>query len=110
MWPIVTRAPDNAVNGVPSCASDWLLADVARGEWDFSFYPDNKVSFGYQDGKGGNSMWVASVGDTFDVDATAKQAITLTITVSAVIASLRRAGLISPSGSGCSNVSWNPSR
>ena len=29
---------------------------------------------------GGNSMWVASVGDTFDVDATAKQAITLTIT------------------------------
>lgn len=25
----------NAVNGVPSCANDWLLKDVARGEWGF---------------------------------------------------------------------------
>jgi beta-glucosidase-like glycosyl hydrolase len=28
----------NAVNGVPSCASDWLLKDVARGEWGFDGY------------------------------------------------------------------------
>lgn len=28
----------NAVNGVPSCASDWLLTTVARGEWGFDGY------------------------------------------------------------------------
>lgn len=26
------------VNGVPSCANDWLLKDVARGEWGFDGY------------------------------------------------------------------------
>ena len=25
----------NAVNGVPSCANDWLLSTVARDEWSF---------------------------------------------------------------------------
>ena len=25
----------NSVNGVPSCANDWLLKEVARGEWGF---------------------------------------------------------------------------
>jgi len=25
----------NAVNGVPSCANDWLLDDVARRQWGF---------------------------------------------------------------------------
>lgn len=28
----------NAVNGVPSCANDWLLKDTARGEWGFDGY------------------------------------------------------------------------
>jgi len=28
----------NAVNGVPSCANDWLLNDVAREEWGFEGY------------------------------------------------------------------------
>jgi len=28
----------NAVNGVPSCANDWLLTQVARGEWEFDGY------------------------------------------------------------------------
>ena len=28
----------NAVNGVPSCANDWLLKDVARESWDFDGY------------------------------------------------------------------------
>lgn len=28
----------NSVNGVPSCANDWLLKDVARGEWGFDGY------------------------------------------------------------------------
>ena len=28
----------NAVNGKPSCANDWLLTDVARGEWGFEGY------------------------------------------------------------------------
>lgn len=28
----------NAINGVPSCANDWLLKDVARGEWGFDGY------------------------------------------------------------------------
>jgi pre-mRNA-splicing factor SYF2/beta-D-xylosidase 4 len=28
----------NSVNGVPSCANDWLLKDVARGEWSFDGY------------------------------------------------------------------------
>jgi len=28
----------NAVNGVPSCANDWLLSDLARGEWGFDGY------------------------------------------------------------------------
>ena len=28
----------NAVNGVPSCANDWLLTDIARGEWGFDGY------------------------------------------------------------------------
>jgi beta-D-xylosidase 4 len=28
----------NAVNGKPSCANDWLLKDVARGEWGFDGY------------------------------------------------------------------------
>ena len=28
----------NSVNGVPSCANDWLLNDVARGEWGLDGY------------------------------------------------------------------------
>ena len=28
----------NAVNGVPSCANDWLLKDTLRGSWDFDGY------------------------------------------------------------------------
>jgi len=28
----------NAVNGIPSCANDWLLTQVARGEWQFDGY------------------------------------------------------------------------
>lgn len=28
----------NSVNNVPSCASNWLLRDVARGAWGFSGY------------------------------------------------------------------------
>jgi beta-D-xylosidase 4 len=28
----------NAVNGVPSCANDWLLNEVAREEWGFDGY------------------------------------------------------------------------
>ena len=28
----------NAVNGVPTCASDWLLSTVARGDWQFQGY------------------------------------------------------------------------
>lgn len=28
----------NAVNGVPSCANDWLLRQVARGDWGFDGY------------------------------------------------------------------------
>jgi pre-mRNA-splicing factor SYF2/beta-D-xylosidase 4 len=28
----------NAVNGVPSCANDWLLKEVARGDWQFDGY------------------------------------------------------------------------
>ena len=26
------------MNGVPACANDWLLKDVARKEWGFSGY------------------------------------------------------------------------
>ena len=29
---------DNALNGIPTCANDWLLKDVARGEWGFDGY------------------------------------------------------------------------
>ena len=29
---------DNALNGVPTCANDWLLKDVARGQWEFDGY------------------------------------------------------------------------
>ena len=32
-WP-----PTCSVNGVPSCANEWLLKDVARGEWGFDGY------------------------------------------------------------------------
>ena len=28
----------NAINGVPSCANDWLQNTVARGEWGFDGY------------------------------------------------------------------------
>jgi pre-mRNA-splicing factor SYF2/beta-D-xylosidase 4 len=28
----------NAINGVPSCANDWLLDQVARGDWGFDGY------------------------------------------------------------------------
>eukprot|EP00325_Prymnesiales_sp_UTEX-LB-985_P000241 CAMPEP_0174703322 /NCGR_PEP_ID=MMETSP1094-20130205/7308_1 /TAXON_ID=156173 /ORGANISM="Chrysochromulina brevifilum, Strain UTEX LB 985" /LENGTH=773 /DNA_ID=CAMNT_0015901231 /DNA_START=17 /DNA_END=2338 /DNA_ORIENTATION=+ len=28
----------NAINGVPSCASSWLLEEVARGDWGFDGY------------------------------------------------------------------------
>ena len=31
----VCMPADNSVNGVPNCASDWLIKDVARGEWGF---------------------------------------------------------------------------
>lgn len=26
---------DNSVNGVPNCASEWLIKHIARGEWGF---------------------------------------------------------------------------
>ena len=29
---------DNAVNGVPSCASDWLLGTLLRDSWQFDGY------------------------------------------------------------------------
>ena len=29
---------DNALNGVPTCANDWLLKDIARGQWGFDGY------------------------------------------------------------------------
>ena len=44
---------DNAVNGVPSCANDWLLTEVAREEWGFDGYvtsdcdADNDVVFSH---------------------------------------------------------------
>ena len=28
----------NAINGVPSCASSWLLDEVARKDWGFDGY------------------------------------------------------------------------
>jgi len=28
----------NAINGVPSCANDWLLNQVARKDWGFDGY------------------------------------------------------------------------
>eukprot|EP00040_Diaphanoeca_grandis_P030520 m.180510 g.180510 ORF g.180510 m.180510 type:complete len:788 (+) comp32023_c1_seq1:116-2479(+) len=28
----------NSINGVPSCANNWLLTTLARGEWDFDGY------------------------------------------------------------------------
>jgi beta-glucosidase-like glycosyl hydrolase len=34
---------DNAVNGVPSCANDWLLNTVAREEWLFDGYVTSDV-------------------------------------------------------------------
>lgn len=43
----------NAVNGVPSCANDWLLNQVARGDWGFDGYvtsdcdADNDVVFSH---------------------------------------------------------------
>ena len=33
----------NAVNGVPTCADDWLLQTVARDQWQFDGY--SKISF-----------------------------------------------------------------
>ena len=32
------RSSYNAINGVPSCASPWLLDEVARGDWGFDGY------------------------------------------------------------------------
>ena len=29
---------DNAINGVPTCADDWLLGTVARQTWGFEGY------------------------------------------------------------------------
>jgi beta-D-xylosidase 4 len=43
----------NSVNGVPSCANDWLLTDTARNEWGFDGYvtsdcdADNDVVFSH---------------------------------------------------------------
>eukprot|EP00035_Acanthoeca_spectabilis_P021740 m.439948 g.439948 ORF g.439948 m.439948 type:complete len:893 (-) comp18447_c0_seq1:44-2722(-) len=43
----------NSVNGVPSCANDWLLTEVARDEWGFDGYvtsdcdADNDVVFSH---------------------------------------------------------------
>ena len=28
----------NALNGIPTCANDWLLKTVARGQWQFDGY------------------------------------------------------------------------
>ena len=39
--PLSPRPPPssyNAVNGVPSCANDWLLGTLLRGEWEFDGY------------------------------------------------------------------------
>ena len=33
--PTTTQCSYNAVNGVPSCANDWLLKDVLRDSWQF---------------------------------------------------------------------------
>lgn len=30
----------NAVNGVPACADNWLLNEVARQDWGFDGYVD----------------------------------------------------------------------
>ena len=32
------RCSYNSINGVPSCASPWLLDEVARGDWGFDGY------------------------------------------------------------------------
>ena len=34
----LTLVPDNAINGKPSCANDWLLDYAARQEWGFDGY------------------------------------------------------------------------
>ena len=33
----------NAINGIPACANNWLLEDVARGQWEFDGY--SKIFF-----------------------------------------------------------------
>lgn len=35
----------NSVNGVPSCANDWLLKEVARGEWGFDGCASRQLSW-----------------------------------------------------------------
>ena len=36
--PPLCLSPDNSVNGVTSCASDWLLGTLLRDSWQFDGY------------------------------------------------------------------------
>ena len=64
----------NAVNGVPSCANDWLLKTVARGEWGFDGYvtsdcgADNDVFFNHHYTKTAEESVAAILKAGTDVD------------------------------------------
>ena len=57
-----------------------ISSNFVRGEWDFTFYPDKTVSFGFQDGNGGQAMWEATSGSSFEAGSAATQSIMLTVT------------------------------
>ena len=41
----LARAAYNAVNGVPSCANDWLLGTLLRDSWQFDGYVTSDCAF-----------------------------------------------------------------
>ena len=64
----------NAVNGVPSCANDWLLGTVLRQEWEFDGYvtsdcdADSDVFFSHHYTNTTDEAVAAIVGAGTDVD------------------------------------------
>jgi hypothetical protein len=72
------KKPDH--NSTTVYRGNEISSNFARGEWDFTFYPDNKLGIGYLDGKGGVFKWEGTLGGHFAVGAGPSQSIMLTLT------------------------------
>ena len=55
-----------------------ISTGFSRGEWDFTFYKDGKVAFGFLDGKSGVFKYEATLSSDFELGITANTIFTMT--------------------------------